>query len=155
MVVSCDVETSRARPFAGMLPRALRQDQDKKEYGSRQNRGCERSAEGEATMIERLVEEITDGSAQRARQDESRPEKKYPACVRQIVEHREHREQTREYARRTDIAKVPGIGRPVAERRTERLRESNRDPLEQLSLRRAHCVDRDRTECPIPEYKRA
>ena len=104
-------------------------------------------------MIKWLVEEIADGGAERAGQDEGRPEQQHTGHLRPEIEPGDNRERRAEETCSAKEAK-PGIVRhPVAQRRAKRLRERDRHPVERLDLGRVDRVDRDRLLRPIPGTK--
>ena len=53
-----------------------------------------------------------------------------------------------------DVAHFVGIGDPVTERRTKRLREHYCDPVKDFNLRRAHRFDGNAPGGPSPDQQR-
>ena len=80
-------------------------------------------------MRVRLVEQIADGRAERSREDERSPEKSGSRDLREEVEGSDDRERRGEDERAALEAEAGRVGRPVAERGSERLREQDRRPV--------------------------
>src|SRR5690348_9264954 len=116
-----------------MAAGALRKDQDQEDDHDREHGRGEGAAPFEAALVDRLVEKVADGRAERASEDESGPEQEDPAdLATSEIEDREDQEPCAEYERAAAIAEAPSsfagcVSRPVAERGAERLRESDGD----------------------------
>ena len=67
---------SAERGVAGMLSRALRDQQQAGHHERRDHGRGEWPAQSKSAVVERLVEEVADGRAQRSRQDERGPEQR-------------------------------------------------------------------------------
>src|SRR4051812_596802 len=93
---------------SGGNSRPLPEDHDQCDYHDPEDRRCNWSAHCQPTLIEGLVEEIPDGRAERASEDESSPEQEYPADFCREVKNRE-RGQTRSEHQRTARIAEPGI----------------------------------------------
>src|SRR6188768_878524 len=76
-----------SRPLiAWMTARPLRDDHNEADHNCCNGRGGNRTAEGEAAMIERLIEKVTQSCAEWSRQDERSPEQGDPRHVRPVIE---------------------------------------------------------------------
>ena len=87
-------------------------------------------------MIEWLVKEIADRCAERAREDEGRPEERGAGDLCTVIKQRNDRQKAREEPRAAEITKGRFIRDPVAERGAERLGDGDRGPVEHLGARR-------------------
>jgi hypothetical protein len=110
------------RPFADGAG-ALRQHHETDDDEGGDHRGGEGAAQRQPTVVVRLVEKIADRGAERPGEDECRPEQRDAGDRGAEIERRDDDERRTEDQRAADIAEPAGIGRPVAERGTERLRQ--------------------------------
>src|SRR6476469_5440742 len=106
---------------ARMLPRTLRQNQDQGDDHGRKQSGRRRPIQVQTTLGQRLVDEVPDGSAKWAGEDERGPEQEDVAHLLAEVEDREDGKSGAENQRAAGIAEAPAavarrISRPVAER---------------------------------------
>src|SRR5580698_455523 len=104
-----------------MLAGPLRQDEDASDNERRDDRRRDRAAERQSAVADRLVEEIADRGAERPRQDESGPEQEDPRDAGEEIGRREQRQPGGKHKSAVFISGA--VGHPVAERRSERLRE--------------------------------
>src|ERR1051326_3070922 len=100
--------------------RSLRDEQYAGHYERRDDRGGERPAHVEAACGDRLIEEIADGGAERAGEDERRPEERRGRDACAVIGDGDQDEQRTEEQRAATVAK-PRVRSPVAERSTEGL----------------------------------
>ena len=94
----------------------LRQNEETAQYKSRDNRRGKRAAQCKATMVYRLVEEITNGRAQRPGQNKCRPEQRYPGYIGPAISSRDNRQRGAKYKRSAFVSEAGRIGHPVTER---------------------------------------
>ena len=104
-------------------------------------------------MRDRLVEEIADHRTQRAGQDEGRPEQQRLGNARGVVRQCDQRERAAENARGPKVAER-SVRHPVAQRSAQRLREGDRDPVEQLRLAGMDRGRRNPAERAVPGDQR-
>ncbi len=138
----------------GVAAGPLRQDEQAGDDERGNDRGGDRAAQRKAAGIDGLVEEVADGGAQRARQDEGGPEQRHARQAGPVIEHDDHRKRGGEHQRAAFVAEPGRIRHPVAKRRAERLRQRDGRPVEGLGLRRVDGVDGDRAERTVPEAQR-
>jgi len=130
--------------------------------GSEQHQSDEReqdrrrveAPERQAAVGQRLVQRIAEHRAQRARQHEGDPEQQRARQPRPEVARGRQQQQHAEDERRAPVAHAGGVCRPVAQRRAQRLREHDRDPVEELGRRRRLAADRDRAQRVVPQGQR-
>src|SRR5665213_3138557 len=113
------------------------------ETDAHDHEGCddergERAAQGKASVVERLVEEIAYRGAEGTRQDKCRPEEPNPREVGPEVDARDEGKRRAEQQGGSLVPESRVICRPVAECRAESLRERDGRPIEHLD---AGCVD--------------
>src|ERR1039458_2074426 len=111
-----------------MLACPLRKQEKTRDDESADDRRGDRTAQGQTAIADRLVEEIPDGGAKRARQDEGGPKQKDARDVRQIIGESQHSQSSGEDKRSAFISQTGIVGYPVSERRSERLGQRNRRP---------------------------
>jgi hypothetical protein len=112
--------------LARMAPGALRDDENAGDNKQEDHARRIEPAKREAAVSARLVQEIADCRAERARQDEGRPEQSRARHVREEIQRRDDCEAGGEDERAAAIAE-PGRGREkIAERGAERLRKQDR-----------------------------
>src|SRR5215469_14726059 len=134
-----------------MPARSLRyNEQTDNDEGSDHRRG-ERSAEREAAFGQGLIEEIADGGAERARQDEGRPEQEHARDIGPKIKRGDDGEPDSKDERAAFVAEAAVIGEPIAERGAERLRQGDGGPVEGLDPARRDGVDGNRSLRPIPK----
>src|ERR1700722_18228909 len=104
-----------------MAPGALRQYHETDDDEGGDHRGGEGAAQRQPTVVVRLVEKIADRGAERPGEDECRPKRRDGGERGEKIERRDDDERRTEARRPADMAEPAGIGRPVAERGTERL----------------------------------
>ena len=137
-----------------MLACTLRQQQDAGDNEHRDDGGCDRSAKGQSAVIDRLVEEIANGRAERSRQDERSPEQGDAGNAPPIVERGENGQSGRKHKCAAFVAEASGVGHPVSQRCSERLRESDGGPVKGFDSGPVHGLNGNRAFDEIPESKR-
>jgi sugar phosphate permease len=131
----------------------LRQQQHQQQHACQQRAGRGVTAQRQAAAGDRLVEEVADRRAERPGQDESSPEQGRARDTGAVDQDHHQRQARREQHRTAAIAESPaavGVRHPVAERGAERLREQDREPVEQLGLARVEPLDRYRPQAAPP-----
>ena len=106
-----------------MRPSALRHEHNQGDNQHSKDSGSIKPAERQPAIGFRLVEEISDGSAERSRQDERAPEQQRAGNAGEEICCCDHNQ------RAAFVAKPVGIRYPVAERGTQRLRKQDRGPV--------------------------
>ena len=96
-----------------MMTGTLRQHHDQCDDRSGQHKRCERTAQIKTTMIERLVEKISNRCAEWASENERSPEQDDAIDRRPIICRRNDCEQQREYACCAYVSEAAGIGSPI------------------------------------------
>src|ERR1700704_5812205 len=113
----------------------LPEDENAGDHEEREERRDGEATDGETAVGNRLVEKVADGRTQGAREDEGTPEQQRARNVREEVRRRDDRQPGTENQRAALVAQST-IGHPVAECRSQGLREQDGDPVEHLDLRR-------------------
>ena len=75
----------------GITARPLRQNENEHDHKHRNDRGRNWAAQGEPSMIQRLVEEIANGGAKWSGQDKRGPEEQDLRHIRPEIDRSEHR----------------------------------------------------------------
>src|SRR5262245_15029765 len=98
-----------------------------------------------------LVEQIADRGAQRARENESRPEQENPRDAGPMIKDSEYGEGREEHERPALKSESGVVRRPVSQSGPERLRKRDGEPVEDFDLRRRDGLNIDRTGREVPE----
>ena len=112
----------------GACPVGQEEKTTQNEYG--EDEGGKRAAQGQSAICKGLVEEVADRCAERAGENESRPEERDVGDFGSVVEQGNDGERRAEDERAATIAQRRVVGDPVAERRAKRLREGDCRPVE-------------------------
>ena len=99
------------------------------------------AAQLQAAMAYRFVQEVAHDGAEWTRQDERGPEKRSVGNFHPEVCRCDQRQHRAKYDGGTTVANACRVRRPVPQRRAQRLRKHDRDPVEHFGFRRAHGVD--------------
>ena len=92
------------------------------------------ASERKAAVVERFVEKITNNRAERSRQDERRPEEGGAVDAFDQIESGDNNEQAAEDQHASAVAESGVVGRPVAERRSQRLRKHDGGPVKHFGF---------------------
>src|ERR1700731_3026035 len=101
-----------------MVSGLLRQKQDTGKYESSQNAGGTIATERKSAVVNRLVEQIAQGGAERSREDKRGPEEHSARNACKEICSGCQRQPCTEYEGPAFIAKPIRVGHPVAERRS-------------------------------------
>ena len=127
-----------------MLTRSLRENENASDDECCNDRRRDGPAQRQTTVAHWLVEEIANRRAERSRQDERSPKQKDARHFGPDIGRGKNRQSGCKDQRPTVIAKSGIVGGPIAQCRSQRLRERNRHPVERLHLRRVDSRNRDR-----------
>src|ERR1700761_5316442 len=106
-----------------MPPGSLREDQQAHDNKGGNHRRGDWPTECQPAIADGFVEKVADSCTQRPGEDEGSPKQRYPRHACSEIEYGDHREPRGEDERAAFIAKAAGVGQPVSERSTKRLRK--------------------------------
>jgi hypothetical protein len=134
-----------------MLTGALRHHHNQTDDQHHEHGRCVEATDRQAPSLDRRVEKVADGSAERSGQDECAPEQQRAGNIGEEIRRRDQHQRRTEHQRTALIAKAIGIGHPVAERRAQGLREQDGGPVERFNPGRSYRVHRNRSSPPVPD----
>src|SRR5579862_3926556 len=144
----------RSNRRAGVFPWSLGKHQNADHDDDGQDGRCHRPAERKATLAKRLVQIVSERRAQWSRQDERGPEQAHTRDACRQIQNCERDECRAEHEGAARIAEA-GVRDPVSQRRSQRLRKGDRDPVERLLARTCDRIYVDRSTCTVPNEQRS
>jgi len=105
-------------------------------------------------MVMGLIEEVADHGAQRAGEDEGRPEEQSARDGGLPIKKRQKDQQTAENRSAPQITEIHGVGAPIPKSRSEGLGTHDCDPVEEFSLWSADRLDGHASKGFLPRVER-